>query len=100
MRCPVRLSGMLAMLLIAAGVTRPAHAQDPITWRSFDCGGVAFVTAGNYKLGGTIGQPDAGRLAGGAFTLRGGFWLGGRVPVNDAGGNEPPALVFRFLRSP
>ena len=59
----------LAMMTLAA----TAHAYDPITWYSFDGGGVAFATSGTWRLGGTIGQPDAGRLAGGAFTLRGGF---------------------------
>ena len=50
-------------------IVASAYAYDPITWSSLDCGGAAFVTGGGYRLGGTIGQPDAGRLSGGAFTL-------------------------------
>jgi hypothetical protein len=33
-----------------------------------------FSTVGNYTLGGTIGQPDAGRLSAGTLVLCGGFW--------------------------
>jgi hypothetical protein len=37
-------------------------------------------TAALYTLGATIGQPDAGALAGGSYTLAGGFWAG-QVPA-------------------
>ena len=39
-----------------------------------DAGGATFSTGGVYRLGGTIGQPDAGALSGGAYALAGGFW--------------------------
>ena len=32
-------------------------------------------TGSDFELSGTIGQPDAGSLAGGDFELSGGFWL-------------------------
>lgn len=46
-------------------------------------------TGGAYDLGGTIGQPDAGRLTGGTYTLDGGFWgiaatAGGPTPTRTA----------------
>ena len=31
-------------------------------------------SGGAYSVSGTIGQPDAGQLAGGGYTLSGGFW--------------------------
>ncbi len=65
---------MMTMLLISAGA---AVAQDfAIDWHSIDGGGVMFSTGGNFELGGTIGQPDAGFMTGGNFELSGGFWAG------------------------
>lgn len=95
-----RLTSFVLTLAIAVAATRSARAQDAITRRSLDCGGVTFATAGVYTLGGTIGQPDAGTLSGGLFALRGGFWFGGQAPVTAVGDDESPALAFRFLRSP
>jgi len=37
-------------------------------------GGGGTSMNGQYSLSGTIGQPDAGHMAGGNFTLDGGFW--------------------------
>ena len=61
-----------ASLLAAAS----AHAQLTITWYTIDGGGVNAVSAGNFTLGATIGQPDAGQLGAGSFVLSGGFWYG------------------------
>ena len=50
------------------------HAQRySIDWFTIDGGGGASAGAG-YSLIGTIGQPDAGILAGGIYSLAGGFW--------------------------
>jgi hypothetical protein len=58
----------------------PASAQSgggyDLTWNSIDGGGAMFSTGGNYSLGGTIGQADAGTMSGGSYTLAGGFWSG------------------------
>ncbi|MFN2292208.1 MAG: hypothetical protein ACK2UC_13530 [Anaerolineae bacterium] len=45
-----------------------------LTWNTVDGGGYTFSSGGGYTLGGTVGQPDAGLLAGGTYTLSGGFW--------------------------
>ncbi|MEK7676735.1 MAG: hypothetical protein AAB676_12965 [Verrucomicrobiota bacterium] len=37
-------------------------------------GGGGASTSSVYTVSGTIGQPDAGKMAGGNFTLDGGFW--------------------------
>lgn len=42
-----------------------------------DGGGETFSVGGDYSLGGTVGQSDAGELEGGDYTLVGGFWGGG-----------------------
>lgn len=63
------------MLLLAGGVA--AQEGYDLSWWTVDGGGGMFSTGGNYSLGGTIGQPDAGPLAGTGYILAGGFWSGG-----------------------
>lgn len=87
----VALGVAFGLLSLAAG----ARAYDPITWRSIDGGGVAFASGGGYRLGATIGQPDAGSLAAGAFALRGGFWIGGRPAPTGVDDGRPLAVTFR-----
>ena len=83
---------LLAMSLLAWPLA--ALAADPVTWYSLDGGGVTRVTAGGFALGGTIGQPDAGSLSGGAYALRGGFWHGGAS--GTVGVDDGPATIQRF----
>ena len=47
-----------------------------VDWYTVDGGGQMWSTGGDFELGGTIGQPDAGAAAmtGGSFELTGGFW--------------------------
>jgi hypothetical protein len=66
----------MTVLMISAGA---AVAQDyAIDWNTVDGGGEMWSTGGDYELGGTIGQPDAGAMTGtgpgGDYTLSGGFW--------------------------
>ncbi|MBD3236823.1 MAG: hypothetical protein GF330_08975 [Candidatus Eisenbacteria bacterium] len=69
------LSALLA--LVGAG---EAAAQLGLNWYTMDGGGHTFGTGDALTLGGTAGQPDAGRLGGGPYSLAGGFWLGGGAP--------------------
>lgn len=46
-----------------------------LTWSTIGGGGQTS-SGGNYVLGGTIGQVDAGILSGGNYVLTGGFWVG------------------------
>ncbi len=48
-----------------------------IEWWTVDGGGIVGQGGVPYSLSGTVGQADAGVLAGGAYTLAGGFWHGG-----------------------
>ena len=78
-------------LLLAAGSLAVAQAgSDPpaglgsgfsLSWWTVDGGGGTWSTGDGYQLGGTVGQPDAGLLAGGSYTLGGGFWRGGETAV-------------------
>ncbi len=51
-----------------------ATAQNySIDWFTIDGGG-GTSSGGQYSVSGTIGQPDAGAMAGGVYALTGGFW--------------------------
>jgi hypothetical protein len=68
---------ILSMLFVGV-----ALADDfEISRSTMDGGGVIFSTGGDFALSGTIGQPDAGVMAGGEFTLTGGFWF--ETPMGD-----------------
>jgi hypothetical protein len=62
-----------------------------ITRYSIDGGGVFFSHGDNVELSGTIGQPDAGILTGGAFGLVGGFWF--ETPPGDCNADGNLSLL-------
>jgi hypothetical protein len=82
------LLGLLGVLLaasLAVAQTGQKPSSSPendyeLVWHSIAGGGTSLAHGGNYTLGGTIGQPYAGTIAGGVYTLDGGFWIG-RVPA-------------------
>jgi hypothetical protein len=64
--------GIAVLILLLAAFSVPA--QDfTLDWFTMDGGG-GKSTGGVYAVTGTIGQPDAGTVAGGDYTLAGGFW--------------------------
>jgi hypothetical protein len=66
------LVAFLAAVVIS--VASSASAQNyAIDWYTIDGGG-GTSTGGVYQVSGTIGQPDAGHMAGGNFSIDGGFW--------------------------
>src|SRR5512135_2529872 len=68
-----RLNSLLLILVTLVCVTT-LRAQLAIDWFTVDAGG-GTSTGGDYRIMGTIGQPDAGAtMAGGGFSLSGGFW--------------------------
>ncbi len=75
---PVRTVTRILAMLSAVSISA-ALAQDyTIDWHTVDGGGETWSTGGDYALGGTLGQCDAGTLTGsgpgGTYTLTGGFW--------------------------
>jgi hypothetical protein len=62
-------------VLLWALAVSSAQAQTNyiLDWWTVDGGG-GTSTGGVYAVSGSIGQPDAGEMSGGAFTLLGGFW--------------------------
>jgi hypothetical protein len=97
-RAPKRVA-MLAAAMGVLAFAMNAQAYDALSWRSFDGGGVAFVSSGGYRLGATIGQPDAGSLGAGTFTLRGGFWIGGQANLVGVADSPPVAGAFHFFQT-
>ena len=60
----------LASLLILAAEARSLE----LSWSTVDGGGTTRSEGGGYRLGGTIGQPDAGASVAEGVILVGGFW--------------------------
>jgi hypothetical protein len=54
--------------------------QYQIDWYTIGGGG-GQSAGGQYKLAGTIGQPDASYSEGGNYEVLGGFWPGGPLPL-------------------
>jgi len=63
----------------AATAATTLDAGYDLSWRTVDGGGATSSRGGDYTLGGTSGQPDAGTLAGSGYALAGGFWGGAMV---------------------
>jgi hypothetical protein len=79
MRRTAILLGLAALLLLASVVLAQSGNGYDLTWNTVDGGGHTFSTGGDYSLGGTIGQADAGVLSGGDYALVGGFWGGAAI---------------------
>jgi len=95
-----RLSFHVALL--AAAVAAPASAQTggtfDLSWWTVDCGG-GTSAGGTLVLNMTLGQPDAGQMAGATFTLSGGFWAVGPAACYancDASTTAPVLNVLDF----
>ena len=73
----------LLLLLLAALPSAVARAQSgsgyDLTWYTVDGGGYTWSIGDGYRLGGTVGQADAGLLSGEGYILVGGFWGGATI---------------------
>jgi len=65
---------LIALLFLGRALSAQKGGQYDLSWSSINGGGEMFSIGGEYVLGATIGQPGAGRLAGGDYLLDGGFW--------------------------
>ena len=62
-----------------------------ISWFTVDGGGNVLSSGGEFSMGGTTGQPDAGHQNGGGFSLTGGFWnVGVAFAVDPPDFDVPP----------
>jgi uncharacterized repeat protein (TIGR01451 family) len=67
---------LLVLIAALAFIRQQGFTQEPIfslPWFTFDGGGGRSSGSG-LEVVGTVGQPDAGVMAGGEFSLSGGFW--------------------------
>ena len=72
-----RISTVAVTTLLVVAASAMALGADYIMTRyTIDAGGATRGAGGSYELSGTIGQHDAGTVAGGRFELSGGFWFG------------------------
>jgi hypothetical protein len=106
-RTPVTALALLLALSFAVGLVTVAlagsdgaswtslAARYDLSWWTVDTGGHTFSSDGDYTLGGTAGQPDAGLLTDGDYALGGGFWGGGAAA--EAGHRVYLPLVLRSL---
>lgn len=70
----------LALTLAAFSAGAASGQNFDLSWYTIDGGGATFSSGGVFSVGGSIGQPDAGVMSGGAYTLSGGFWFAGDSP--------------------
>ena len=75
----LRLAAATLTLALAPAALAGDFAID--SW-TVDGGGEMFSTGGDFSLGGTIGQADAGVMTGGDFELQGGFWAVAAAPCD------------------
>lgn len=67
---------ILCLLLLAAVPLLGQAGNDySLLWTSIDSG-ASTVQGGDYAMGATIGQMEAGEAAGGGYTMTGGFMSG------------------------
>ena len=78
-RWVIRAAAVFAVALALFAGVAFANGGLEIPWFTVDSGGATTSAGGDFTLGGTAGQPDAGALSGGAYTLSGGFWPGAEV---------------------
>jgi len=68
----------LCLAVLTPGLLERASAQVggglDLSWFTLDGGGATSIAGGVYSIGGTVGQPDAGRASGGTYALLSGFW--------------------------
>jgi hypothetical protein len=79
-RCRTKYETILVLIACLLAVAVPALAQSPanydLSWHVV-AGGGGRLEGASYTLLGTVGQADAGVLAGNNYRLSGGFWAGG-----------------------
>jgi predicted RNA binding protein YcfA (HicA-like mRNA interferase family) len=84
LRSLIRLAA--TMFAVAHPVLAQSNDGYVLKKSTIDGGGHAIHEGGGYRLGGTIGQHDAGDHAGGGYVLTGGFWTPAALPPGPTPG--------------
>lgn len=83
------------LLAPGAALAVAVAAQADLVLDRFTCSaGAGWSFGGGYELVGTVGQADAGVLAGGPFVLMGGFWSGTEATWTPGDPNCDGAVNF------
>jgi hypothetical protein len=93
----------LILILFVVPVMAQTGGGYDLSWNTVDGGGGMFSTGGDYSVGGTIGQVDAGAQSGGAYGLQGGFWVAAVGPnqlVGHVTWQGRPAQPHNFQELP
>lgn len=69
-------NGFRMLLIMCVSMASTVAGDYDVRWYTIDGGG-GRCSGGDFVLVGTIGQADAGEMAGGDYELSGGFWPGG-----------------------
>ncbi len=89
----------ITLIILAVSGVAASHGakadEFTIGWYNIDSSGAPGSTGGDFALSGTVGQADAGALAGGAFTLTGGYEPGAD-PGQDCNVNGIPDVWDLF----
>ena len=96
----VLLLSILAALALPAAVILAQAGSYEVRWWTADGGGATFSEGGGYRLGGTIGQADAGVSSGGPYTVKGGFSGGARQPTPTPTATETPTATATVTATP
>jgi hypothetical protein len=70
---PVLAAGLLLVVTTVWTWAQVGGGFD-LSWSTVDGGGNTASTSGQFSMGSTTGQPDAGSMSGGGFSWTGGFW--------------------------
>jgi hypothetical protein len=96
----IRAMTWMALSILASSGVGWAQAGGgyDLSWSSLDCGSPTTSSGGAYRVGGTIGQADGGKLTGGPYTMQGGFRQESVTPTDAPPQDSPEAsaLVFRL----
>ncbi|MGA2172540.1 MAG: hypothetical protein ABSG82_05940 [Sedimentisphaerales bacterium] len=77
-----KVLSLLSCLLVLMTIVTSAFADYEISRYTINGGG-GTSTGGQYKLTGTIGQPDTAYSKGDSYELLGGFWSDGPLCIVD-----------------
>lgn len=92
------LASLLVVLLVGTGaaLAQTGGGYD-LSWDRIAGGGGTFSTGSGYSIGGTIGQEEAGALAGGGYSVVGGFWAAADASPTPTATPSPTLTVAPSL---
>ncbi|NOT35135.1 MAG: T9SS type A sorting domain-containing protein [Candidatus Eisenbacteria bacterium] len=94
MNAPTARIALLLVVLLTGRAEAQSGGAYSLGWSSLDGGGQTLATGGLYRIAGSLGQAEAGKLTGGLYSLSGGFWTPPSAGAVDAPVTEAIPRVF------